>query len=167
MNDPSCRQVSPFIEGFSLTERVLMRIGFYGFIIIGAYGIFLHSIPWGVAYSGYAVCGSLAILYSLCAHCPYPHKLSTCLFLPTSVVKALFHYRPEPMSRLDKVVMTVSMAGLVVIPQYWLIKEPLVLAVFWLFCAPVFVVIPLSYCRRCRHTDCPFNMVKAEVLECP
>jgi hypothetical protein len=41
MNEQPCGQGSRFIEGFSLTERVLMRIGFYGFIIVGAYGVFL------------------------------------------------------------------------------------------------------------------------------
>ena len=101
MNEQPCGQGSRFIEGFSLTERVLMRIGFYGFIIVGAYGVFLQSIPWGLAYTGFSIVGLLAVLYCLCAHCPYPHKLSTCLFLPTGVVKALFSYRPEPMSGLD------------------------------------------------------------------
>ena len=45
------------VERFPLLQKILMRVGFYGFMIIGAYGIYLESILWGLIYSGFVIFG--------------------------------------------------------------------------------------------------------------
>ncbi len=155
------QQYVNLIERFSLLEKILMRIGFYGFIIIGAYGIYSVSITGGLIYTCFAIFGFIfVVLYCLCAHCPYPYKYSTCLFLPSGLVKKLYKFRSERMSISDKIGWIIMMAGLVMIPQYWLLENHVVLTIFWILCLPTLVSISFYYCRRCRHFDCPFNSVR-------
>ena len=157
----TCRRFPGFIDRFSTPEKIIMRISFYGFIVVGAYGIFLQSLLWGLLYSLFAVAGSLLVILScLCAHCPYPYLHDTCLFIPLPWIKGLYKHRPQKMSRVDKAGWVVMLAGLIIIPQFFLIANPLVMAVFWIVTLPM-VAIPLHYCRRCRHVSCPFNQVGA------
>ena len=43
------------------------------------------------------------------------------------------------------------------IPQFWLIRRPLLMGLYWALCLPTFVVFPLHLCRLCRSRNCPFN----------
>jgi hypothetical protein len=150
----------PLINRFTLTEKVLLRGGFYVFMIIGAVGIYMKSMMWGMIYTGFAIFGLLlGVLYSLCSHCPYPYVHSDCLFLPHKLIKKFFKYRPTPMSLSDKTGFMLIMIGLVAIPQYWLVSNVTLLILFWIACLPVLIIFPFHYCRRCRHFGCPFNSV--------
>lgn len=149
-------------ERFSLFEKILMRMGFYGFIIIGAYGIYSESVPWGLLYTVFVIFGlSVLLSYCLCAHCPYPYKYSDCLFMPLALINK-YKFRSRPMSTLDKIGFIVMMVGVVVIPQYWLLKNSTILIIFWIFYLPTFAGFLFYECRRCRHFDCPFNLARKE-----
>ncbi len=151
------------IDGFSLVEKILMRIGFYGFIVTGAYGIYSVSLLWGLIYTGFVLLGlGFILLYCLCSHCPYPYEYSDCLFLPFNLIKKLYKFRSEKMSLLDKIGFLIVMGGLVIIPQYWLLMNVTVLIIFWIFCLPTLVRLLFCLCKRCRHFDCPFNRANKE-----
>ena len=151
------------IERFSLFEKLLMRVGFYGFIIVGACGIFLESTAWGLIYAGFVVLGlNFVVLYRFCSRCPYPFQYSDCLFIPAGLIKKKCKFRAEPMGTLDMIGSAVIMAGLGVIPQYWLLKNHVLLILFWIFCLPVLAALPLYFCRRCRHFKCPLNSARKE-----
>jgi len=66
------QQYVNLIERFSLLEKILMRIGFYGFIIIGAYGIYSVSITWGHIHVLLSLDSFLSsfIVFALTAHTP-------------------------------------------------------------------------------------------------
>jgi hypothetical protein len=69
------------IDRFSFTEKGLLRTGWYGFMAIGAVGIYRQDPLWSLLYIVYGVAGfALVVLPRLCAHCPYPYKYSTCSF---------------------------------------------------------------------------------------
>lgn len=160
----NCNRDVNLIERFSLLEKALMRLGFYGFVVIGAYGIYLESILWGLIYSGFVIIGlQFGFLYFLCTHCPYPYNHSDCLFMPFWVVTKQFKFRSAQVNLLDKIGFIVIMTGLVVIPQYWLIKNYTVLIIFWIFCLPTLLAFPFHLCRRCQHFHCPFNLVGEEL----
>ena len=151
---------APLINRFTRTEKVLIRGGFYVFMVIGAVGIYVKSLVWGMIYTGFAIFGLLGVvLYSLCSHCPYPYVYSDCLFLPHGWIRKWFKYRPTPMSLSDKTGFILITLGLVVIPQYWLASNVTLLILFWMACLPVLILFPFHYCRRCRHFGCPFNGV--------
>jgi hypothetical protein len=147
------------IEKFPLFGKILMRIGFYGYIIIGAYSIFLVNTLWAFIYIGFILLGfTFGLLYCLCSHCPYPFKYSDCLFLPSGVVKKICKFRSEPMNILEKIGFIIVIIGSVAIPQYWLFKNYLILIIFWIFCLPTLAGLMCYLCKRCHHLSCPFNL---------
>lgn len=150
---------------FSPPERLFMVLGFYGFIIVGAVGILMASLVWGLIYAAFVVIGLFGIVLScLCSHCPYPYEYDTCLFLPVALVKKLRKYNPDPLKKYEKFGFAFVMAGQVIIPQYWLVENIILLIVFWALCLPTFfVALPLYYCKHCRLFSCPFNKVPLKV----
>lgn len=148
---------------FSLYEKILMGGGFYACVIIGAYGIFLHSMTWGIAYIAFLLFGSFVSLgYCVCAYCPYIFPdYSDCLFPPFgTVVRKLYRFRPGPIRAMDKIGFLIMMVGVIAIPQYWLLKRPTLLMVFWICCLPTLLGFVFYECRRCQHYDCLFNRAK-------
>jgi hypothetical protein len=155
-------------DRFSLVEKILMRIGFCGVLIIGACGIYLESITFGLIYTAFIFFGQSVLLsYCLCAHCPYPHEYSDCLFAPARLVKKSYKFRAGPLSVLDKIGFIVMIVGVVVIPQYWLLKNYAILAIFWVFCLPTYAGLIFYECKRCRHFCCPLNQVREELKKEP
>jgi len=166
MHPQNCNQHVNLVQGFTLVQKILMRLGFFGFMIIGAYGVYLESMLWGLIYSGFVIFGiEFGLSYFLCSHCPYPYKYSDCLFAPFWVFTKQYKFRSAPMSILDKAVFILAMAGFIVIPQYWLFKNYTILILFWIFCLPTIASLPLFWCRRCRHFDCPFNSVSEKLIK--
>jgi hypothetical protein len=153
----------PLISQFAFAEKILISVGFYAFMVVGALGIYMKSVAWGILYTGFAVFGLLfVVLYALCSHCPYPHIYSECLFLPHGWIRKWVRYRPTPMSLSDKTGFVLITVGLVAIPQYWLAGNGTLLILFWVVCLPVLAVFPFHYCKRCRHFGCPFNSVDGD-----
>jgi len=166
MSKQSCNKHGDLIETFNPLEKILLRVGFYGFMIIGAYGIYSNSIVWGLIYTGFVIFGSkFGLLYFLCSHCPYPYKHSDCLFVPSSLIKKQYEFRSDKMSVLDNIGFVAIMAGFIVIPQYWLFKNYTILILFWILCLPTLASFPFYLCRRCQHFDCPFNSVSDEIIK--
>ena len=157
MNNPDKQNVD-LIEKFSLSEKIFIRIAFYGVIVIGAYGIYSENKMWGLLYMGFLFLGMLVLLFGLCSHCPYPHKYSECLIIPPFIMKKISKYHPGPMSIVKKNASIVVLGGLIIIPQFWLVKNYMLLFIFWLFCIPAFGVFPFYFCKRCQHAECPFNL---------
>ena len=161
----SCDRHIHLVERFRLLQKILMRTGFYGFMITGIYAISLESVLWTLIYLGFVIFGiEFGLSYFLCSHCPYPYKYSDCLFAPSWVFTKQYTFRPGPMSMLDKTLFIGSMAGFVIIPQYWLLKNCTILIIFWIFCLPTIASLPLFWCKRCRNTYCCFNSVSEELL---
>jgi len=153
-NDPR------LIETFSLAEKILMRLGFYGLMVIGAYGIFLEDILWGFIYSVFVVLGlNFGLSHFLCRHCPYPYHHSDCLFVPFRVIKRQHAPSSAPMGLRDKIGFLAVMAGFILIPQYWLWRNVGVLIAFWIVCLPTIAAFVFHFCRRCQHFECPLNRV--------
>jgi len=159
MNNPDKQDVD-LIEKFSISEKIFLRIAFYGVIVIGAYGIYSENRMWGLLYMGFLLLGMVLLLFGLCSHCPYPHKYSECLIIPPKVMKKISKYHSGPMSIGDKTGFIIVLGGLILIPQFWLVKNYMLLFIFWIFCIPAFAVFPFHFCKRCQHAGCPFNLRK-------
>jgi hypothetical protein len=161
----NCDQHVNLVESFTLLQKILMRVGFCGFMIVGAYGIYLESMLWGLIYSGFVIFGiEFGLSYFLCSHCPYPYKHSDCLFVPFWVITKQYKFRPAPMSILDKTAFILAMSGFIVIPQYWLLKDYTILILFWIFCLPTIASLPFFWCKRCKNFHCCFNSVSEELI---
>ncbi|MGD9368888.1 MAG: hypothetical protein PVH87_24505 [Desulfobacteraceae bacterium] len=151
----------PLIDRFSLQERIVMRTAWFGFMAIGAYGIYKAAPIWAVLYVLYSLLAfALVVLPALCAHCPYPYKRDTCLFLPPGILRRFYPYKGPKMSVAGKVGVLAAMAGMVIIPNFWLAADLALLLLFWLAALPTIAAFPLHYCKRCRNFDCPMNKAK-------
>ncbi len=150
------------IDRFSLTERIVMRLGWFGFMAVGAYGIYKQSPLWAGIYVACSALGfALVVLPGLCGHCPYPSKHGTCLFLPPGLINRFYPYKGPHMRKAVKGAVLVTMVGMVIMPNVWLVSDPPLLGLFWLLGVPTIAAFPMHYCRRCRHFGCPMNKVSA------
>ncbi len=146
-------------DGFSPTQKVLLRLLFAALLAVGIYAGFLQGAGWGWFYVGFVVVSQVVLLRVLCGHCPYPHQYDDCLLLPVSLLRRLAPYRGPEISPAGKLAIGLALAGVVVVPQYWLVQRPVLLVMFWAACLPFVVYFPLRLCGRCRHTGCPANRV--------
>jgi len=159
MADRECQRCPELHDSFSRVEKLLLPTPWYIFVFIGFFAIFRESIVWGIVY--FLFCNLayfFGILYTLCAHCPYPYKFSDCLFFPHELIKRLYKHRPTPLTTLDRIGLSVSLFGMVLFPQYWLLNDYTLLILFWVFCIPAWASLPLYLCRRCRNGACPINL---------
>ncbi len=148
-------------DRFSFKDKIIMQTGWNGFMIIGTYGIYKQNPLWALAYVAYIIIGyALIVMPWVCAHCPYPYKLSSCLFMPPGFLRKIYNYRESQPSAAGKLAAGAIMIGTVIIPNFWLFKDTSLLIVFWLFGLPTLLAFPLHYCKKCRHLECPANRVK-------
>lgn len=146
------------IDRFSLKERILIRMGWYGFMIVGTWGIFVQAPFWAVIYLLYSLAAFVLVIFpGLCAHCPYPSLYSTCLFLPPAWVNRFYPYQGPQMHPAAKMMTFIAMAGIIAMPQFWLLSSLPLFILFWTLALPTVAAFPMYYCRRCRHFDCPMN----------
>ena len=137
---------------------MVLRLLLVAFPVVGLIAVFLHSALWGWIYLGFLTLGqALLVVSNLCARCPYPYEYDDCLLIPAGLLKALVPRRDSPMGPGGRAALLVGAGGLVVIPQYWLFQEPLLLILFWAFLLPFLGFFVLYLCRHCRHTGCPAN----------
>lgn len=149
-------------KGFSLKERIIMQIGWNGFMLIGIYAIYKQSPLWALAYVAYIIIGfAFIVMPMLCAYCPYPYQYSTCLFMPAGILRKFYPYRGAQTSLAGRTASGIIMVGAVLIPNYWLFRDIPLFFLFWLFALPTLLALPLHYCKQCRHSGCPANRVKA------
>ena len=144
---------------FSSRDKLLFRIGFYGFIIVGTFGIsVLESVYIGMAYFTYSLIGLfLGVLYFLCSHCPHVYVYNDCLFYPPVILKKLYKFRKSPMTLIDKTGFICLMGSFVVLPNVWIWKNIFIMVIFWVFALLTLLGLFLYVCRHCQNTSCPFN----------
>ena len=148
-------------ERFGLGERVLVWSSFYGAIAVATAGIWRASPAWAATYLLLTIVGLFGpVIYGLCSHCPYPHHLNQCLFLPPALVRRLSPYRGPRMNPVDGVMFLVPFAAMFLVPLIWLLRQPAWLVVFLVLALPAVVAPAFYYCRRCRHVGCPVNRVR-------
>ena len=145
-------------DGFGRPEKILMRSGFYGFVLVGAWAIGRQDLTWATVYMAGAVIGLLLVVYLfLCRYCPYPFHYGDCLFFPHQWLAAVVRPPRGRMGWHHQLGFTLVMILLVGFPQPWLLAEPKIMPVFWLLAGPTVAALPIYYCRRCRHRQCVFN----------
>lgn len=119
-----------------------------------------HSIRWAVGYVMFAVVMVALVLRFYCSHCPHYNR-------PGDTVKCLFFWglpkkfegRPGKPPQLD-MLMTLLASGLILlVPLYWLIREPGLLVIYALSLGGVIAAVRRSECERCIYYDCPANTV--------
>jgi len=168
----SCHNNYDLIRTFSIWKRILYTIGYFSIPIIGLIAIYPYSIAWFTVYLVFLLIGNLYLFgFCLCARCPYYG--TSCMMSFGKPIAKIYKFRPGPMSPIDKICALLMPIGMFGIPLYWLIKEPVVLAIFLVIGMLWGSCVMFMECKRCKHFSCPNNKVKKEVKktvlqqECP
>lgn len=147
-------------EGFTLREKILVRISFAGLWLTGFIAIWPESIYWALGFMILVLYGVLGLMarYWVCPRCPHLHKYNDCLQMPPALMKR-FVKKPTstPMNKREKFLTVALFVLIPLFPQYWLIQKPLHFAVFWVFCGAWYLVLLMYFCKHCRVSSCPFN----------
>jgi len=161
-----CADDCRLVDKFPVTHKIVMRFLLIAFIAVGAYAVFLHNSAWGWIYVAVVVLGqAFLVLPNLCGHCPYPHEHNDCLLIPAGLVRKLIPYAGPEIGKGGVMAMAVGGAGSVLIPQFWLFREPMLLFLFWAALLAFLAYFMLYLCKRCRHTNCPANRVPETELQ--
>ena len=160
-NSLQCEKCPLFPDGFTRSQKIYMRTGFYGLLVLGSIAIGLHHWWWGGIYLVYALATLFTgVLWGLCSHCPFAYEYSDCLFFPYTWVTKRFVYRPSAMSMTNKLVSMGFLASYVVIPQYWLYQSLGLAIAFWAMAVTTIGSLRFHYCHHCRNIHCPLNAVE-------
>jgi hypothetical protein len=160
MSQHNCLGNGHITHRVSVWEKILMGTAIYGSVAVGLYGIYIVSPLWALIYFAFVNFAMLILFgYGLCSHCPYIfEEYKDCLFPPWGrIYRMMFKYRPGKFSALDKFCFFITLIGILVIPIYWLLKNPPILALFLGFYGATVAGFVLYECRRCQHIYCPFN----------
>lgn len=120
------------------------------------------SLTWVFVYLPVFLFHFLVVEYRFfCTHCPHYVNAEggvRCMFLWG--VPRFFRPRPGPLNVLDKSMMVLGLAVMLLFPLYWLLRQPLLLVVYvvgWLIMG---LTMKKYECSRCIYLHCPLNSVK-------
>ena len=135
-------------------------------IIAACIGIFKESPVWMFIYL--IICILLvAVIYRFyCTHCPHyvqGAKATRCIFFWG--MPKYFDSRPGPLSLFEKTVSFAAPVIIILIPLYWLILQPGLLAIYVLCVAVLVATIRRNECSRCIYFDCPGNCVPEDIKD--
>ena len=120
--------------------------------LVGLYGI--------LQYSGTAACiyliGSIAVylifVYAFCAKCPVRNNCNHV------VMGMVTHFIPNrttgAYSRCDLLGTLLFFAFVALFPQYWLIRTPMLMLVFWILFVGNLVITHYRCCKGCGNIYC-------------
>lgn len=151
-------------DGFTWYDKLSMRLGLAALVAIGAVAVFIRD-PWlALAYIVLVATAGTGVIYDFfCVYCPYPFRHSDCLFFPYKFLSSVTTLRTTPIPWPRKLLSGLAFAGIVLFPQYWLCGQWGLFAVFWALVVAGSIVIPLRFCRYCRHRRCPMNLTSLRV----
>ena len=140
-----------------------MRTKFHGLTSLGLifFAIFLAVFfAWQIDLwlaLGYVVFVLLAfaiVIVAYCAKCPC--KANCAHVIPGWLAQAVDR-QPGPYSRTELVLLVVSLALVLLLPNFWLGSIPLWLAIYWLAVILGVIQIRSFVCKPCGNIFCPLN----------
>jgi hypothetical protein len=151
-------------DGFSVWQKVYAQGTFFTFIIAGSVGIARADWPWLVPYAlvcWYGVPG-IVMRHLSCPRCAHLHRHGDCLQFPAKWAAWLVkEQKTTPFTRTEWWSFHFIFAFLPIYPIYWLLAQPVLLAVFGVSAAMWYLGQWLYFCKRCRVDACPYNRAPA------
>lgn len=144
------------ISPFSLGEKLYAQITFHGGIITGAYGLFLNSTTLGIAYLLYAYIGIILLMrYTVCPRCPHLLVANDCVQLhPKLTKKIICPNRKGPLNLYEKILFTMVLYGILILPIYWIASNIIILILFLLLYGGLLLGLHLHFCPNCENKIC-------------
>jgi uncharacterized membrane protein HdeD (DUF308 family) len=123
-------------------------------IITGFVAIITESVEYALIYLAVIAICVLGVLYSYCAKC----KNTACGHIyPGKMVKYLPKRKQTNYSNIDKTIFVICMFLVFFFPQPWLIRNFLLLTVFWALVIIRAIILVKKTCQVCNNDNCPLN----------
>jgi hypothetical protein len=112
------------------------------------------SAALALLYACIVAAGSSILIYCFCGKCPC-RKAGCGHVLPGMIASALPARRQGPYGFLDFFCAAFSASIIVLFPQVFLLKDPILFAVYWIIMLSCLFEIRLFVCRGCHNVNCP------------
>ena len=133
-------------------------------IITACVAIFRFSVALLILYIIVCICLMIVVYRFFCTHCPHYTQSANktkCMFFWG--IPKYFSSRPGPLNFFEKAISLIAAIIIILLPLYWLILQPGLLAIYFLSLAVFGTTIKRNECRRCIYFNCPSNCVPEDV----
>ena len=134
------------------TAGISAMIMFGMAVAAGLIAVMLEEVLLGIVYLLITALSGWIIIKTFCAKCP---AKDDCSHVLPGRIAARFSRKAVPYTTVELTAVTVSVAFILLFPQYWLFGNPVLAGVFWLLCIGAVVPLPPCVCIRCSNSFCP------------
>ena len=121
-------------------------------ILVGLYGILQYSVPAAGIYLVGSIAVFLIFVYAFCAKCP---ARDTCNHILQGMLTHCMPGRTTgPYSRSDLLGLLLFFGFVALFPQYWLIRNLMLMGVFWILFLGNLVITHFGCCKGCGNIYC-------------
>jgi hypothetical protein len=125
-------------------------------ILLSLIMMFKNSTELGVAFAVFCGIGAVAIIRSVCAKCPSRDNCGH--VVPGAIADTLFkQVQPGPYTIVEIAVFVFCMGVIIIVPQFWLFKNPAAFASYWVMVSVAGIFIKMNVCTKCENNFCPAN----------
>jgi hypothetical protein len=126
---------------------------FFISIIIGIISIVPYSLHAALLNALTVFIMIFSVSFYYCSKCPTRELCNHWLF--GKVSKLVSKYKPENYNTFDLLFGTIlPLAIVVLMPQFWLLKSPVLLLLYWSFMALAVVDVVFFVCTKCENQKC-------------
>jgi len=127
-------------------------------ILTGLYGISVYSMAAAGIYLAGCVMVLIAFIYAYCIKCPIRDR---CVHIVMGLMTRMMPDRPaRPYTRWELAVVIAFFGFVVLFLQYWLIRSPAVMLVFWVLFIGGSVLNHYTLCNGCGNRFCRLRYEK-------
>jgi len=121
-------------------------------VLVGLYGILQYSVTTAGVYLVGSIAVFLIFVYAFCAKCPVRDN---CTHILQGMVTRIMPGRPTgPYSACDLLGLGVFFGFVALFPQYWLMRNPMLMLVFWILFLGNLLITHFGCCMGCGNVYC-------------
>jgi hypothetical protein len=138
-------------ETYGITGLAMITAAF----LVGLYGILRYSVTGACIYLAGSIAVFLIFVYAFCAKCPVRNE---CVHIVMGMATLVLPGRsPGIYSRCDLLGTTLFFGFIALFPQFWLIRDPVLMVIFWILFLGDLAITHYRCCRGCGNTNCPLR----------
>lgn len=121
-------------------------------VLVGTFGIFPSSILAAGAYIVGSIAVFLVFVYAYCAKCPARDNCTH--VIQGMLTRCMPGRRPGAYTLGDLLGLVVFFGFIALFPQYWLIKNPTLMLLFWALFLGNLAITYFMCCKGCGNKNC-------------
>jgi hypothetical protein len=125
-------------------------------ILLSVMMMFKNSAVMGFAFTVFCITAAFVIISLFCAKCPSRENCGH--VVPGFIADQLFkQVRPAPYTIVEIVAFVLCMGVVIIVPQFWLLKNMAAFTGYWLILCFAGISIKKNVCTTCENNFCPSN----------